>query len=67
VREVIDNHYRAYEEAEMEEKRKTEKRSNKIRTDKERIQRLTEENEDLREECALLRGRLMLLMERLQE
>ena len=70
VRAVIDDHYSAYEEAAMEERKQNAKgikRKAKTKAYKEHIHRLTTENEKLRDECALLRGRLMVLMQRLQE
>jgi hypothetical protein len=43
------------------------KKSYKIQKYEERIQRLMTENDDLKRECELLRGRLFLLMQRQQE
>lgn len=45
---------------------KETKRKGKLKAYKDRIRRLTEENEELQDECALLRGRLMVAMQRLQ-
>jgi len=70
VRAVIDEHFRAYEEAMLEEKKQAEKAASKrdrVKSKDERIKRLIEENDALKEECALLRSRLFLLMQRLQE
>lgn len=70
VRNLISEHYHAYEEASSEEKKKVSKTTSKnvkIKALKDCISRLTEENNELRNECALLRGRLFLLMQRLQE
>jgi len=76
VQKVLDEHYESYYETmeEMAEKtkrmerteRKAEKKKNKIKNHNERVKRLTEENTSLKEECELLRGRLFLLMQRLQ-
>ena len=67
VRAVINEHYQAYEEAMSEEKKEAEKKYNREKSKDERIRRLTEENAELKEECALLRARLFLLMQRQQE
>lgn len=76
VRKVLDEHYAAYYEAiaamaeetkQMERiERKAEKKKDKIKNYNERVKRLTEENTALKEECEFLRGRLFLLMHRLQ-
>ena len=67
VRTVINEHYQAYEEAMSEEKKTVQKKSGRAKSKDERIRRLTEENAALNEECALLRARLFLLMQRQQE
>ena len=70
VRAVIDDYYKTYEEAMLEEKKQAEKAANKrdrVKSKDERIRRLAEENAALKEECELLRGQLFLLMQRQQE
>jgi len=77
VQKVLDEHYESYYEA-MEEmaeeekrrrriERKAEKKKEKIKRYDERIKRLTDENSALKEECAPLRARLFLLMQRQRE
>jgi len=76
VRKVLDEHYESYyeamaemaEEAKQRERieRKAKKKNEKTKNHVERIKRLTEENTALKEECEFLRGRLFLLMQRLQ-
>jgi thioredoxin-related protein len=67
VQAVINEHYQDYEEAMLEEKKATRKKKDKKKSKDERIRRLTEENAVLQEECALLRARLFLLLQRQQE
>lgn len=70
VRTVIDDHFRAYEETMLEQRKQAEKavrKRDRTKLNVERIKRLTEENDALKEECAMLRSRLFLLMQRLQE
>jgi hypothetical protein len=49
--------------AEPKAQTKKRKQSKKLREKDERIQRLTDENKALKDECELLRGRLFLLMQ----
>lgn len=65
VREVLSRHGFA-SDSEAPEQSKKRKQSEKFREKDERIQRLTEENAALKQECELLRGRLFLLMQRQQ-
>lgn len=65
VREVLLRHGFA-SDGEAPEQAKKRKQSEKLREKDERIQRLTEENAALKQECELLRGRLFLLMQRQQ-
>lgn len=60
---IINEHYQAYEEAILDEKKTAQKKSGRVKPKDERIRRLTEENAALLEECALLRARLFLLMQ----
>lgn len=69
VREVLSQHGFALggeAATESPEQVKKRKQSEKLREKEERIQRLTEENLALKQECELLRGRLFLLMQRQQ-
>ena len=65
VRDLLSN-YGYVAEAGAKEQMKKQKQSGKLRENEERIQRLTEENLSLKQECELLRGRLFLLMQRQQ-
>ena len=66
VRDLIQDHLAAKEQKTTPQRRVVKKnQQEEIATYISRIDRLTEENEQLKKECELLRGRLLLLMNKM--